>query len=68
MARAPGGRRPCVANASRFTVKLIDKRIHETHRVIVSDRIIKPWRELDLFVAVRTLDVTPRGRQRRQRN
>ena len=68
IARAPGGRRHHVAKAPRFKVKLIDKRINETHRVIVSDIIIKPLREVDRFVAVSALDVAHSGRKLRHRN
>jgi hypothetical protein len=65
IARAPGGRRHRVAKAPRFKVKLIDKRINAQHRVIVSAIIIKPLRELALFVAVRALAVAHSGRQLR---
>jgi hypothetical protein len=43
-------------------------RINETHRVIVSDIIIKPLRALDLFVALSALDVARSGRKLRDRN
>ena len=68
IARAPSGRRHRVAKAPRSKVKLIDKRINETHRVISSDLSIKPLRELDLFVAVSALDVAHSGRTLQNRN
>ena len=68
IARAPSGRRHPMANAERFQIKCIDKRIHATHGVIGSDIILKPWWELDRFVAVRALDVAPSGPKRRHRN
>jgi hypothetical protein len=51
-----------VANAPRFKVKRIDKRLDETHRVSVSDIIIQPWRAWDLCVAVCPCDVAYSGR------
>lgn len=68
LARAPGGRRHRVAQPPCFKGKLIDKRIDETHRVLVSDIIIKPVWERDLFVAVRALAVAPSRRTLRTRN
>jgi hypothetical protein len=68
IARAPSGRRHRVAKAPRFKVKLIDKRIHETHRIISSDISIKPLRELDLFIAVSALDVAHSSRTLQNRN
>jgi hypothetical protein len=68
IARAPGGRRHRVATPPRFTVKRLATRRPATPRVIGRDSIIQPWRERDRVVAVRAVEVAPRGRPLRHRN
>jgi hypothetical protein len=64
----PGGRRYRVAKALRSKVKRIDKRIDETHRIIVSDIIIKPLRERHLCMVIFPCDVAHRSRPLHSRN
>src|SRR5436305_6656766 len=63
-----GTRHRHMAQAEHCTITRIDKRIKQTHGVIVGNILLKPGWALDRFVAVRTLDVAPSGHTLRHLN